>query len=135
MAQRFAMLVLALAFAAPARAQAPIPLQIAPSLLAPAAQTPPVAEQPKDEKGPMTIDAERLDGVGEIEMTARGNAEIKQDEMTIFSDFLKYNRELGWVDAHDGVRLQPANEKMSPIFVNEGDLKVQGVVVGLMRRY
>ena len=33
------------------------------------------------------------------------------------------------------IRLQPANEKMSPIFVNEVDVKVQGVVVGLMRRY
>ena len=33
------------------------------------------------------------------------------------------------------IRLQPANEKMSPIFVKDGDVKVQGVVVGLMRRY
>ena len=69
------------------------------------AQLPRPAE-PAKEKGPMTIDAERMDGVGELEMTARGNAEIKQDEMTIFGEFLKYNRELGWVDAHDGVRLQ-----------------------------
>ena len=54
----------------------------------------------------MTIDAERMDGVGEFEMTARGSAELKQEDMTIFGEFLKYNRELGWVDAHDGVRLQ-----------------------------
>ena len=27
-------------------------------------------------------------------------------DLTIFGEFLKYNRELGWVDAHDGVRLQ-----------------------------
>jgi repressor LexA len=33
------------------------------------------------------------------------------------------------------IRLQPANEKVSPILVNEVDVKVQGVVVGLMRRY
>jgi repressor LexA len=33
------------------------------------------------------------------------------------------------------IRLQPANERMSPIWVSEGDLKVQGVVVGLMRKY
>src|SRR4051812_6673095 len=90
MTKRFAMLAMAAVFAAPALAQikpAPPPL-------------------PKDEKGPMTIDAERMDGVGEFEMTARGAAEIKQEEMTIFGEFLKYNRELGWVDAHDGVRLQ-----------------------------
>ena len=33
------------------------------------------------------------------------------------------------------VRLQPANETMSPIYVNENDLRIQGVVVGVMRRY
>jgi repressor LexA len=33
------------------------------------------------------------------------------------------------------IRLQPANERMSPIFVGENEVKVQGVVVGLMRRY
>lgn len=33
------------------------------------------------------------------------------------------------------VRLQPANERMSPIFVRPEELRVQGVVVGLMRRY
>jgi repressor LexA len=33
------------------------------------------------------------------------------------------------------IRLQPANDRMSPIWVSEGDLKVQGVVVGLMRKY
>jgi len=33
------------------------------------------------------------------------------------------------------VRLQPANESMQPIFVNEGDLQVRGVVVALMRQY
>jgi repressor LexA len=33
------------------------------------------------------------------------------------------------------IRLQPANERMSPIFAAEGDVRVQGVVVGLMRKY
>jgi repressor LexA len=33
------------------------------------------------------------------------------------------------------IRLQPANERMSPIYAREDDVKVQGVVVGLMRRY
>ena len=33
------------------------------------------------------------------------------------------------------VRLQPANPLMEPIFVNEGDLRIRGVVVGLMRHY
>jgi repressor LexA len=33
------------------------------------------------------------------------------------------------------IRLQPANDRMPPIWVAEGDLRVQGVVVGLMRKY
>ena len=33
------------------------------------------------------------------------------------------------------VRLQPANETMAPIYVNENDVRIQGVVVGVMRRY
>jgi repressor LexA len=38
-------------------------------------------------------------------------------------------------EADGRIRLQPANERMKPIWVAEGDLKVQGVVVGLMRKY
>ncbi|MDP6483339.1 MAG: transcriptional repressor LexA [Nitrospinota bacterium] len=33
------------------------------------------------------------------------------------------------------VRLQPANAQMSPILVNECDLRIQGVVVGVLRKY
>ncbi len=33
------------------------------------------------------------------------------------------------------VRLQPANSTMSPIYVNESDVQVQGVVVGVIRKY
>jgi repressor LexA len=33
------------------------------------------------------------------------------------------------------IRLQPANETMAPIYVHENDLSIQGVVVGVMRRY
>ena len=35
----------------------------------------------------------------------------------------------------DRVRLQPANASMNPILVNEGDLRIQGVVVGVLRKY
>ena len=42
----------------------------------------------------------------------------------------KYYREPGgWI------RLQPANTEMSPIRVNERDVLVQGVVLGVIRRY
>ncbi|MBI2796077.1 MAG: transcriptional repressor LexA [Gemmatimonadetes bacterium] len=42
----------------------------------------------------------------------------------------KYFRE------RDGrIRLQPANEALQPMYVNENEIAVQGVVVGVMRRY
>ena len=33
------------------------------------------------------------------------------------------------------IRLQPANETMQPIYVNQDEIAVQGIVVGVMRRY
>ena len=33
------------------------------------------------------------------------------------------------------IRLQPSNQKMSPILAPEEDVEVQGIVVGLMRKY
>jgi repressor LexA len=33
------------------------------------------------------------------------------------------------------IRLQPAHPTMKPIYVQEKELKIQGVVVGLLRKY
>jgi repressor LexA len=33
------------------------------------------------------------------------------------------------------IRLQPANPTMDPIFVHSNDLRIQGVVVGVIRKY
>ena len=33
------------------------------------------------------------------------------------------------------IRLQPANEKMKPIIVQEGDFSIQGVVIGIIRKF
>ncbi len=82
MPQRYAMLVVALVAAADAFAQVPAA------------------------KEPMTVDAGRIEGVGELEITARGAAEIRQDELNIFGETLKFNQELGWVDGDGGVRLK-----------------------------
>lgn len=35
----------------------------------------------------------------------------------------------------DSIRLQPANEALDPIVVKGRDVRIQGIVVGLMRRY
>jgi LPS-assembly protein len=55
---------------------------------------------------PTTIDAERIEGVGELEVTARGNAEIRRQDFTLFGDVLRYNREYGQAQGEGGVRLQ-----------------------------
>ena len=33
------------------------------------------------------------------------------------------------------IRLQPANETMQPMYVHENDVKIQGIVVGVLRKY
>ena len=33
------------------------------------------------------------------------------------------------------IRLQPANDTMPPIYVHENDISIQGIVVGVLRRY
>ena len=33
------------------------------------------------------------------------------------------------------IRLQPANETMQPMYVHENDITIQGIVVGVMRKY
>src|SRR5207247_2859981 len=84
MGYRFATLALAVPAAAPALAQT----------------------KSAEEPGHMTIDAEHIEGVSEIEFTARGNAEIKRDELSIFGDVLRYNAEFGRIEGDGGVRMQ-----------------------------
>ena len=82
---RFRVALLALCFAVPASAQGPA--------LA-------------DEAGATVVDAESIEGVGDMEVTARGNAEIRRDDVTIFGETLRYNAEFGRAQGEGGVRLQ-----------------------------
>ena len=67
-----------------------------------------VQEKPAADNGDMVI-----------AMLGTGGATVK-----------KYYRE------RDGrVRLQPANDTMQPMYVNENEIAIQGIVVGVMRRY
>jgi len=84
MPYRFAMLAAALVVAAPALAQ----------------------DQGAVEQGRTTIDAERIEGISDLEVSATGSAEIRRDELRIFGESLRYNRELGTAEAEGGVRLQ-----------------------------
>jgi LPS-assembly protein len=57
-------------------------------------------------EGATVIDAESIEGVGDLEATARGSAEIRRDDATIFGDMLRFNAEFGRVQGEGGVRLQ-----------------------------
>ena len=64
-------------------------------------------------KDPITIDAQNIEGVGDLEVTARGAAEIKRDDVTIFGEVLRYNRQFGSVEGEGGVRLQSGPDRLT----------------------
>jgi LPS-assembly protein len=97
MPPRYAMLVVALVAAADALAQARA-VPALPGLAQPGGAT--------ASKEPMTVDAESIEGVGALEISARGAAEINQEELNIFGESLRLNQELGTVDGDGGVRLK-----------------------------
>jgi LPS-assembly protein len=76
------------------------------ALLVAAAPAWPQADPAPRTRGPATIDAERIEGVSDVEVTARGRAELKRDDLTVFGELLRYNREFGRVEADGGVRLE-----------------------------
>lgn len=65
------------------------------------------------EGAPTTVDAQKIEGVSDLEVTAHGNAEIHRDDLTIFGDYLRYNQEFGRLDAEGGVRLQSGTDRFS----------------------
>lgn len=75
------------------------------------AQAPAPAAAPAAPKGPTTIDAEKIDGISELEVTARGKVELKRDDINVFSDFLRYNQEFGRIEAEGGVRLERGSDR------------------------
>jgi len=106
--------LLILAFGAPlAVAQAP----------SPAAKPAAAAVQ----KGPTTIDAEKIDGISELEVTARGKVELKRDEVNVFSDFLRYNQEFGRIEAEGGVRLERGPDRFFGLRLRYDTLNDTGV--------
>lgn len=76
---------------------------------APLAQT----QVPPKEKGPTYIDAERIEGVMDIETSASGKAELRQDDTTIFGERIKRNEEFGRIEAEGGVRLEQGSDRFS----------------------
>ena len=60
---------------------------------------------PAKQAGPTTIEALSIEGVSEFEVTARGQVELKRDDLSIYSESLRYNREFGRVEVGVGVRV------------------------------
>ena len=77
--------------------------------VAQAQEKPPSAAQ----SPPTTVDARKIEGVSDLEVTARGDAEIHRGDLTIFGDYLRYNQEFGRLDAEGGVRLQNGTDRFS----------------------
>lgn len=92
-AARFATLLVILCAAPGARAQAD----------APAPQA--------GEDGPTTIDAQSIEGVSELEVVARGDVELHRGDLSVFSNYLKFNQEFGRIEATGGVRLQREGDR------------------------
>ena len=103
----------------------------------------PTSAAAADDKGPTTIDAQSIEGISDLEVTARGNAEIRRDDVIIFGDVLRYNRELGRAQGEGGVRLQRGLDRFfgprleyntlddtgvfdAPRFLIQGDLPARG---------
>ncbi len=66
---------------------------------------------PAKQAGPTTIEALSIEGVSEFEVTARGQVELKRDDLSIYSESLRYNREFGRVEADGGVRIERAGDR------------------------
>ena len=81
-----------------------------------------------DERGRTTIDAERIEGVSDLEVSATGAAEIRRDELRIFGESLRYNRELGTAEAEGGVRLQSGVDRFFGPRVQYNTLSDTGTV-------
>jgi len=68
-------------------------------------QAAPVPAPQQKPKGPTSIEAESIEGVSELEVTARGKVEFQRENLTIYAEFLRFNQEFGRVEADGGVRM------------------------------
>ena len=62
-------------------------------------------------KAPVTIEAQSIEGVSELEVTARGRVEFQREDLNIYSEFLRYNQEFGRIEADGGVRLRRGDDR------------------------
>ncbi len=87
----------------------------APATTAPAATgvpAPATTGAPTSSAGqPTTIDAQRIEGISDIELQAQGAVELRRGDTRVYTESLKFNRELGRFEADGGVRLERDGER------------------------
>jgi LPS-assembly protein len=76
-------------------------------------QTPFQLKPAPGQKSPTTIEAEKVEGVAELEVTARGRVEFQREDLSIYSEFLRFNQEFGRVEAEGGVRMVRGQDRFS----------------------
>jgi LPS-assembly protein len=81
------------------------PLAWPQGLVLPQQRSPAPAPAPARQKGPTTIDAQSIEGISELEVTARGRVEFQREDLSVYSEFLRFNQEFGRIEADGGVRL------------------------------
>lgn len=84
-------------------------------------------------KGDSMIDEQIRDGDYVI-VESRKNARDGEMVIALLEDEKATLKKL-YREAGGQIRLQPANPRMKPIFVDGRDLRVQGVVIGVLRKY
>ena len=62
-------------------------------------------------RGPARIEAQSVEGVSELEVTARGRVEFQREDLSVYSEFLRYNQEFGRIEADGGVRFLRGPER------------------------
>ena len=91
-----------------------MPHRFATLAVALAAATPVLAQDAGAEfTGATTIDAGTLQGVGDLEFSARGQIEVRRDDLSIYADRLRFNREFGRLEAEGGVRVTAGADRVS----------------------
>ncbi len=60
----------------------------------------------------VTIEADRIEGVSDLELSAEGAAELRREDLTVFGERLRYNRELERIEAEGGVRLERGADRV-----------------------
>ena len=69
--------------------------------------------KPFDRGAPVTISADRIEGYADQETSASGNAELRQDDLSIYADRLRYFSSTDEVEATGGVRLIRGGDRMN----------------------